>query len=52
MNSLEFSVSAYSFESSAISLFHPLQYDTNSGVCNAYGNIKTANIQPNPFMDG
>ena len=27
---------------------HPLQYDTSSGVCNAYGNIKTANIQPNP----
>ena len=33
-------------------LIFPLQYDVASGQCNAYGNIKTANIQPNPFKDG
>ncbi|CAI8031856.1 hypothetical protein GBAR_LOCUS18047, partial [Geodia barretti] len=25
--------------------------DDSSGECNAYGNIRTANIQPNPFND-
>ena len=30
----------------------PSQYDVSTGECNAYGNLMTANIQPNPFMDG
>ena len=29
-----------------------IQYDPTTKVCNAYGNIHTANIQPNPYKDG
>ena len=30
----------------------PSQYDVSTGEFNPYGNLMTANIQPNPFMDG